>query len=49
MPLLPALRAFFTRLLTDVDDALFPQHVFCLTCGAVPAERDLSGLPRCAG
>lgn len=23
MPLLPALRAFFTRLLTDVDDALF--------------------------
>lgn len=35
MPLLPALRAFFTRLLTDVDDALFPQHVFCLTCGAL--------------
>ena len=35
MPLLPALRAFFTRLLTDADDALFPQHVFCLTCGAL--------------
>lgn len=35
MPLLPALRTFFTRLLTDVDDALFPQHVFCLTCGAL--------------
>lgn len=35
MPLLPALRAFFTRLLTDVDDVLFPQHVFCLTCGAL--------------
>lgn len=35
MPLLLALRAFFTRLLTDVDDALFPQHVFCLTCGAL--------------
>lgn len=35
MPLLPALRAFFTRLLTDVDDALFPQHVFCLTCGTL--------------
>lgn len=35
MLLLPALRAFFTRLLTDADDALFPQHVFCLTCGAL--------------
>lgn len=35
MPLLPALRAFFTRFLTDADDALFPQHVFCLTCGAL--------------
>lgn len=35
MPLLPALRTFFTRLLTDVDDVLFPQHVFCLTCGAL--------------
>ena len=35
MPLLPALRTFFTRLLTDADDALFPQHVFCLTCGAL--------------
>ena len=35
MPLLSALRTFFTRLLTDVDDALFPQHVFCLTCGAL--------------
>lgn len=50
MPLLPALRAFFTRLLTDADDALFPQHVFCLTCGALSLpERDLSGLPRCFG
>mgnify|MGYP000904537028 CR=1 FL=1 len=38
MPLLPALRAFFTRLLTDADDALFPQHVFCLTCGALSAR-----------
>ena len=35
MPLLPALRAFFARLLTDADDALFPQRVLCLTCGAV--------------
>lgn len=35
MPFLPAVRAFFTRILTDADDTLFPQHVLCLTCGAV--------------
>ena len=35
MPLSTALRTLMTRLLTDVDDALFPQHVLCLHCGAV--------------
>lgn len=39
MPLSTALRTFFARLMTDVDDALFPQHVLCLHCGAVSLPR----------
>lgn len=35
MPIATALRTFFARILTDADDALFPQCVLCLTCGAL--------------
>lgn len=41
MPLLTDLRTIFSRLMTDMDDALFPQHVLCLHCGAVSLPRAL--------